>query len=289
MTALTWDQVGQRRYETGVDHGVLYIPDVSGDYTTGFAWNGLVSVTESPSGAESNKQYADNIPYLNLQSAEEFGATVEAFTYPEEFGQCDGTAMPSPGVFIGQQSRKAFGLCYRSKVGNDLNDDAGYKLHLIYSAKAAPSERGYTTVNDSPEPITFSWELTTVPIDAGVGYKSTAQITIDSTSADADALATLEGMLYGSAGVDPQLPSPADVLALFSGTVTEVSPTVPTYVSGTHTLTIPTQTGVEYKVNGSVITPGAHVITEDTLVTAHTLPGYAFVPGTDDDWFFDFS
>ena len=185
MTRVLWDQVGEKVYETGVDRGVLYIPDNTGDYTTGFAWNGLTAVTESPSGAESNKQYADNTVYLNLKSAEEFGATLEAFTYPEEFGQCDGSAAPTAGVRIGQQVRKTFGLSYRTLLGNDLDGtEYGYKIHLIYGADAAPSERAYGTVNDSPEAITFSWELSTTKVAVGtvkgVKYDPCASMTIDS-------------------------------------------------------------------------------------------------------------
>ena len=162
MAALTWDDVGDKLYETGVDHGVLYLPDSSGVYNTGFAWNGLTTVTESPTGAEPSAQYADNIKYLNLVSAEEFGGTIEAFTYPEEFAQCDGTELPSPGVALGQQIRKMFGMSYRTKVGNDVDGmDFGYKLHLLYGALAAPSEKAYATVNDSPEAISFSWDIST--------------------------------------------------------------------------------------------------------------------------------
>lgn len=287
MTKLSWDQVGERLFETGVDHGVLYLPDSSGDYNSGFAWNGLTTVTESPSGAESNPQYADNIKYLNLVSAEEFGATVEAFTYPDEFAQCDGTASPEPGVSIGQQARKVFGLSYRTKVGNDLDgQDFGYKLHLIYGALAAPSEKAYATVNDSPEALSFSWDLTTTPVQVE-GYKPTASMTLDSTKVDTTALSQLEDLLYGTSGVDPQLPQPDDVLALFAGSVTQATPTAPTYNSGTHTITIPTVTGVEYKINGEVVT-GSVVITEDTVVTANPTTGYRFPEVTDDDWFFDF-
>jgi hypothetical protein len=293
MALLTWDQTGERLYETGVDHGVLYLPNGAGVYDTGFAWNGLVSVTESPSGAESNPQYADNIKYLNLLSAEEFGATVEAFTYPDEFAQCDGTAMPQPGVSVGQQTRKTFGLSYRTRLGNDLNGtDYGYKLHLIYNALAAPSEKAYATINDSPEAITFSWELTTTPVEVGtvdsVMYKPTASLTIDSTKVNAAALTTLEEFLYGTAGTDPSLPAPADVLGLFSGTITTVTPVAPTYDSGTDTITIPSVTGVIYYINNEVVT-GAVVITADTMVTAKPAAGYKFTAGTDDDWFFDFS
>lgn len=288
MTRLMWDQVGERIYEYGVNYGVLYIPNNVGVYDIGYAWNGLVSVTESPSGAESNKQYADNIQYLNLISAELFGATLEAFTYPDEFGQCDGTLSPEPGVNVGQQSRKAFGLSYRTRVGNDLlGTDFGYKIHLVYGATAAPSEKAYATINESPEAITFSWEISTIPVDAGVSYKPTALITIDSTQVNSTALATLEDILYGTVGVDPALPTPAEVLAIFAGTVTTVTPTAPTFNSGTHVITIPTVTGVQYKINGLVVT-GTVTITVDTVVTANPLPGYKFPAVTDDDWFFDF-
>jgi hypothetical protein len=225
---VTWDNPGERVFETGVDHGVLYIPNNAGLYTTGVAWNGLTTVTESPSGAESNKQYADNIVYLNLISAEEFGATVEAFYYPDEFGQFDGSAEPAPGVTLGQQRRGSFGLSYRTLVGNDLvGTDYGYKLHLVYNAQAAPSEKARATVNDAPEATAFSWELTTTPaavgVVNGVSYKPTAHITVDSTKVDADALSDLEDLLYGTAGTgspevggtSPTLPSPAEVIALF--------------------------------------------------------------------------
>lgn len=223
MAALVWDEVGKRYYETGVDHGVLYIPNNLGVYNTGFAWNGLTAVTESPSGAEATPQYADNIKYLNLIGAEEFGATIEAFTYPEEFGQCDGSAEIVDGVLIGQQSRKTFGLSYRTRIGNDLDGvDHGYKLHLIYGALAAPSEKAYATINDSPEAITFSWELTTTAVAVGtigtppVEYRPTASITIDSTKVQAADLLAFETILYGGASTEPKLPLPAEVYTLFA-------------------------------------------------------------------------
>lgn len=288
MTKLAWDQIGERTYETGVDHGVLYIPDSGGVYDTGFAWNGLTTVTEKPSGADANPQYADNIKYLNLIAAEEFGATVEAFTYPVQFEQCDGTVSPTPGVTVGQQSRKSFGLSYRTKLGNDVDGgDYGYKLHLVFGALAAPSEKAYTTVNDKPEALGFSWDVTTTPVDVEA-LKPTAVMTIDSTLVDADGLAALEGVLYGSVGVDPRLPTPDEVVAFFSGTVTEAVPTAPTYVSGTHTITIPSVTGVVYKIGG-VTKTGAVVITQDTVVIAQPAEGYKFPAVTDDDWFFDFA
>jgi hypothetical protein len=294
MTELSWDAVGQRFYETGVDHGVLYIPDNVGAYNTGFAWNGLVSVTEAPTGAEANPQYADNIKYLNLLSAEEFGATIEAFTYPDEFGQCDGTAEPEPGVSVGQQSRKTFGLSYRTRVGNDLDGtDYGYKLHLVYGALAAPSEKAYATINDSPEAITLSWEVTTTPVVVGtigsVTYKPTASLTIDSTKADADSLAALEDLLYGTVGTDPELPLPAAVIALFAGSLVLATPTEPAFNSSTDTITIPTVTGVIYKISGEVVPAGSVVITENTVVTADPAPGYHFPDVTDDDWFYPYT
>ena len=293
MTKLVWDKVGERRYETGVDHGVLYIPNALGVYTNGYAWNGLTTVTESPSGAEANPQYADNIKYLNLMSVEEFGATVEAYTYPDEFGQCDGSAAPVPGVRLGQQGRKMFGLSYRTKVGNDLDPDLGYKIHLVYGALAAPSEKAFASVNDSPEAITFSWELTTTPVDVpgnnpanGKPYKPMASMEIDSTEVDADALAQLETILYGTAGADPRLPLPSEVIALFSGTITQVTPQAPTFNTTTDDITIPTVTGVEYLVDGSVVTGTVH-ITAPTIVEARPASGYSFPSNVDDDWGFD--
>lgn len=213
MSKLIWDQTGERLYETGVKMGVLY-PQVGGAYPKGVAWNGLTAVTESPSGAEANPLYADDIKYLNLMSAEEFGATVEAYTYPEEFAECDGSAAIATGVYIGQQPRKAFGLCYRTVLGNDVaNNEYGYKLHLIYGALAAPSEKAYATINDSPEAITFSWEITTTPVNV-TGFKPTASLTIDSTKVDKDKLAALEEVLYGSESEEARLPLPDEVITI---------------------------------------------------------------------------
>lgn len=213
MSKLVWDQTGQRYYETGVDHGVLYVQE-SGVYNKGVVWNGLISVTESPSGAEATPIYADNIKYLNLVSAEEFGASIEAYTYPEEFALCDGSAEIAKGVMIGQQTRKTFGLCYRTMLGNDVDGtDHGYKLHLIYGALAAPSEKAYSTVNDSPEAMTLSWELTTTPVSVN-GFKPTACVTIDSTKVDASKLAALEAVLYGSDSEEARLPLPDEIVTL---------------------------------------------------------------------------
>jgi hypothetical protein len=215
MPPLVWDEVGKRFYETGVDHGVLYMPDVSGAYNSGVAWNGLTSVSETPTGAEPTAQYADNIKYLNMISAEEFGATLEAFTYPEEFAEFDGLAVPEPGIAIGQQPRKTFGLSYRTRLGNDLEGEQhGYKLHLVYGCIASPSEKAYNTINDSPEAITFSWEISTTPVPV-TGYKPTSLIVIDSTVVASGELATLEDLLYGST-VAPELPSPDEVIAIFA-------------------------------------------------------------------------
>ena len=211
MAKLVWDQTGERFYETGVKNGVLYVQDESGEYPEGVAWNGLTAVTESPSGAEPTPLYADDIKYLNLMSAEEFGATIEAYTYPEEFEQCDGSAQLSAGVTIGQQVRKTFGLCYKTVVGNDVKgNDLGYKIHLIYGAKAAPSEKAYQTINDSPEAITFSWELTTTPVNV-TGFKPTANLVIDSTKVDDAKLAAIEAKLFGSDSEDAQLPLPDEI------------------------------------------------------------------------------
>lgn len=214
---LSWDDTGERFYETGVDRGVLYIPTV-GVYDNGVAWNGLVNVTEAPTGAEANPQYADNMKYLNLFSQEEFGGTIEAFTYPDEFNQFDGVAAPQAGVYLGQQQRGAFGLSYRTRIGNDEEGDShGYKLHLVYGAKASPSEKAYSTVNDTPEPITFSWELTTTPAPV-TGYDPVSIITIDSRTVDPTDLTALEVILYGEdvGPTDPALPTPDEVIAVFT-------------------------------------------------------------------------
>ncbi len=224
MSKLVWDKTGERLYETGVDRGVVYPVQTGGTYTKGVAWNGLTAVTESPSGAEASPIYADNIKYLNLMSAEEFGATIEAYTYPDEFAECDGSAEIAEGVLIGQQARKTFGLCYRTVLGNDVDsNDYGYKLHLIYGALAAPSEKGYATINDSPEAITFSWEVSTTPVNVK-GFKPTACVTIDSTKTDSGKLAALEDILYGKDptepegedGTEPRLPLPDEIAELMN-------------------------------------------------------------------------
>ena len=221
MSRIVWDKTGERYYETGVKQGVLYPIQNDGKYTKGVAWNGLTAVTESPSGAEATPLYADDIKYLNLISNEEFGCTIEAYTYPDEFAECDGSAALAAGVTIGQQKRKIFGLSYRTAFGNDVDGtDHGYKLHLIYGCQAAPSEKAYATINDSPEAITFSWEVTTTPVSV-TGFKPTSQITIDSTKVNPEKLTALEDILYGKDGesntaTEPRLPLPDEIAALFT-------------------------------------------------------------------------
>lgn len=215
MSKLVWDTTGERYYETGVKKGVLYV-QTAGAYPKGVAWNGLTAVTESPSGAEATALYADDIKYLNLMSNEEFGATIEAYTYPDEFAACDGSAALVDGVMIGQQKRSAFGLCYRTAIGNDTDgSDYGYKLHLVYGCQAAPSEKGYATINDSPEAITFSWEVTTTPVEV-TGHKPTSCITIDSTKVDPGKLAALEKVLYGGTDTEARLPLPDEITSIMS-------------------------------------------------------------------------
>ena len=214
MAKLVWDEVGKRTYETGVDKGVLYVQNDEGAYGKGVAWNGLTAVNESPSGAEPTPLYADNIKYLELTSKEEYGATIEAYTYPDEFEACDGSAEIGEGVVIGQQSRKVFGLCYRTVKGNDVkNNDYGYKIHLVYGCKAKPAQKNYQTINDSPEAITFSWEVSTTPVEVE-GFKPTATVTIDSTKVTAEKLKSIEEALYGTESVEPKLLLPNEILAI---------------------------------------------------------------------------
>ena len=217
MAKLVWDESGKRVYETGVRNGVLYVQGENGEYQKGVAWNGLTAVTESPSGAEPTALYADDIKYLELFSAEEFGATIEAYTYPEEFEACDGSASLGTGVTIGQQDRKAFGICYRTVVGNDVKgNEHGYKLHLVYGAKAKPSEKAYATVNDSPEAVTFSWEVTTTPVNVA-GFKPTATVTIVSTKIQPDKLKAIEDKLYGTQDQEPALLMPDEIRRIITG------------------------------------------------------------------------
>ena len=219
MATIIWDEVGKRFYETGVKNGVLYPRAADGTYPLGVAWNGLTTITESPSGAEPTPLYADDIKYLNLLSAEEFGATIEAYTYPDEFAVCDGSAALSLGVAVNQQRRTPFGLCYKTAIGNDTDDtDYGYKLHLIYGALAAPTDKGYTTINDTPEAITFSWAVTTTPVSV-TGFKPSASLTIDSTKVNAAKLALLEAILFGTVADDPRLPLPDEIKTIFDAAV----------------------------------------------------------------------
>lgn len=223
MSKIVWDKTGERFYETGVDHAVLYPISAAGLYNKGVPWNGITAINESPSGAEPNNLYADNIKYLVLVGAEDFGLTIEAYTYPDEWEECDGSAEIAPGVIAGQQNRKVFGLSYRTKLGNDVDgQDHGYKLHLVYGGLASPSERGYQTVNDSPEPINPSWEVTTTPVDVP-GFKPTARLIITSTKADPAKLAALEEILYGSDTAEPRLPLPEEVIELLKSAVTVVT------------------------------------------------------------------
>jgi hypothetical protein len=292
MTALAWDRVGERFYETGIDRGVLFLPDNTGDYNEGHAWNGLTTVTEKPSGADANAQYADNIKYLNLLAAEVFGATVEAFTYPDAFAQCDGTAEPEPGVYLGQQGRRVFGLAYRSQVGNDLEGtEHGYKLHLVYGALAAPSEKAYATINDSPSAIAFSWDVSTTPVPV-TGHKPTALLTIDSTKVDADNLAALEAILYGTDTDDPRLPQPDEVIAILGTGETNVdlrlAANQPTFDAATGVITLPAVAGVQWRVNGAnraagaqpAIAAGAAAEVEAVATAGNNLQG-------NDNWTFE--
>ena len=216
MAELKWDNPGERYYETGVKNCILYVQDAEGNYPKGVAWNGITAITESPSGAESEPLYADDTKYLNLISNEEFGATIEAYTYPDEFAECDGTAELAEGIKLGQQPRKQFGLCYLTTLGNDLKkNDYGYKLHLVYGCTAAPSEKGYATINDSPEAITFSWEVSTTPVDVP-GFKPTAHIEIDSTKVKPEDLAKIKAKLWGSASEEATLPLPNEIKTLIT-------------------------------------------------------------------------
>jgi len=214
MARLIWDEVGQRFFETGVKNGVLYVQDNDGSYKNGVVWNGLTAVTESPSGAEETPLYADDVKYLTLRSAEQFGATIEAYTYPEEFEQCDGSAAIATGVTIGQQARRAFGLCYRTALGNDIQgQEFSYKLHLLYGCTVAPSEKSYSTINDNPEAITFSWELSTVPVPVD-GFSPTASLVIDASKVDEEKMALLEDALFGDESNEAKLLLPNEIMEM---------------------------------------------------------------------------
>ena len=216
MSKIVWDAIGEHTFETGVRNGVLYLKDAQGAYSTGVAWNGLTSVSESPEGAEATDLYADDIKYLTLMSAENFKATIEAYTYPDEFAECDGSATIADGVTIGQQSRKPFGLCYRTAIGNDTDgNEHGYKLHIVYGCQASPSEKQYSTINDSPDAVTFSWEVSTTPVNVN-GKKPTATLIIDSTKADKAKLTALEAILYGAESTEPRLPLPDEIATLMT-------------------------------------------------------------------------
>jgi hypothetical protein len=290
MAPLTWDGTGEREYETGVDHGVLYpLNTTNGLYDDGVAWNGLTTVTETPSGAESNPQYADNIKYLDIRSAETFGGTIEAFTYPDEFAACDGSYAPQAGVNVGQQDRAVFGMSYRTKVGNDANAEAGVKLHLLYGLTASPSEKAYASVNDSPEAVAFSWEVTSNPVPV-TGKKPTSLLTIDSTKVTSAAFAELEDFLYGTEGSDPSLPSPDAVLAIFSAALTGITLLVPGFAA--NVITIPTLVGATYYVDGVVHAAGAlPALTtgQSKIVSARPNVGYKFNTPFVDEWLYKYT
>ena len=289
MTTLVFDAVGTHRYETGVDKGVLYLLNrESGLYDTGIAWSGLTEIKEKPGGAAANKTYADNILYLTLLSAETFDLEIDAYTYPEEFGACDGTVSPEPGVNVSQQGRAVFGMSYRTKVGTDSDPAAGYKLHLVYGLLASPSEKDYATVNDNPSEVAFSWTATSTPVPV-TDMLPTSLITIDSTQVDSDALAALEDDLYGTVGTDAFLPLPDVVLGLFAGSITMVDLTPATF-DGAHTITIPTQTGVTYYLDGVVHAGGSVVLTtgQTKVVSATANATYAFNLPVVTEWLFTF-
>lgn len=287
MAKLVWDKSGERLFETGVSKGVLY-PQVNGAYPNGVVWNGLTSVTESPSGADITDLWADNIKYASIRAAESFGATIEAYTYPDEFAACDGSAELVPGVFLGQQKRTLFGLSYRTQIGSDVDTsaDEAYKLHIIYNATAAPSDRSYSTMNESADAVTFSWELSTTPVSV-TGHKPTASLTIDSSKVDPAKLADLELVLYGDDGSAPRLPLPDEVASLMLGT--SVVPTDPSFVASTGVLTIPAKAGVVYYVNGALTTAGPmDALNGGVAVTVTAAPasGYYFPAGTNRTWYF---
>lgn len=289
MTVLTWDRTGERLYETGVDRGVLYIPN-NGIYDTGYAWNGLTAVTESPSGAEPTALYADNIKYLTLMSAEDYGITIEAYTFPVQFALCDGTAEASTGVFVGQQPRKPFGFSWRTRLGNDVSgSDFGYKIHLVWGGMASPAEKAFETINDTPDAITFSWEVSTNPVAAS-GFKPVASMTIDSTKVNAAALTQLENALYGTAGSAPRLPSPDEVIAMFTGSAPAIVIPLAPMATAEGVITIPTVPGVTYRradtnavVTGTVTIPE---IGQSLGIRAVPNSGYVFPDVAANYWSF---
>ena len=275
MSKIKWDQIGERFYETGVSKGVLY-PQKSGEYETGVAWNGLTAVNENPSGAEATPLYADNIKYLNLMSTEEFGATVEAYTYPDAFAACNGEGVLTDGVSIGQQKRSIFGLSYQTKVGNDVDPDLGYKIHIIYGALAAPSEKAYATVNDTPDAINFSWELSTTPVEV-TGFKPTASLVVDSTKVSPEALARLEAILYGDDNNDSRLPLPDEVLSIINGKkvssiAVTTAPTKVSYTEGeTFDATVMVITATYEDESTAVVTNYTFAPTEALTVSDETI------------------
>ena len=292
MTRLQWGAAVDRKFETGTDRGVLYHPNNLGLYESGTAWNGLTAVNLTPSGAESNKQYADNGPYLNLISAEEMGATIEALFYPNAFERYNGVYQPVPGFSIGQQDRPSFGFSFRTLVGDAVQGTSrGYKLHCLYACQAAPSEKNNQTVNDSPEATAFSWELTTTPVPVGTvngnELKPTAYLSFDSTLLPASLMDDLVDILWGSASTEPRLPQPAELVTMFD--LDLVAPDAPTFVSGTGVITIPSVTGVVYSIGGTPVTAGPQTALdpeETAVVTAAPDDGYYFAEGTVTTWSF---
>lgn len=284
--ALSWDGLAERLFKTGVSNGVLY-HQTDGVYNDGEAWNGLTTVTESPSGAEPNKQYADNIAYLNILSAEEFAATIECFTAPDGFDQYDGIAKTSSGLKIGMQARGVFGFSWKTKIGSALDEDLGYEIHFAYGLQASPSEKTNTTVNDSPEPQTYSWTLSSTPV-AVTGRRPTAIASVSSVdpSVDPDKLAALELILYGTVGVAPRLPLPDEIDTILGSGILTVTPLSPTFNGVDDEITIPGTTGVVYKVGGTVVT-GVVAIVADTLVTATPAAGYTFTGVFVTSWLFE--
>ena len=291
MSRLEWDKTGERLFETGTKNGVLYIYDASkvsattGPYTPGVAWNGLTAVNENPSGAEATPLYADNIKYLNLMSAEQFGATIEAYMYPDEFAACNGEAALGTGVSIGQQARSLFGLSYQTKIGSDTDSEKGYKIHLIYGALAAPSEKAYSTVNDSPEAITFSWEISTTPVEV-TGFKPTASLVIDSTKVDSDKLEALEALLYGTNSENASLPLPDQVLSIITGKKVSsiaitTAPTKTSYTAGDTfdatgmVVTATYDDTTSAAVTNYTVSPSGALSTSDTTVTISYTSGGA--------------
>lgn len=298
MSKIIWGKPGEKRWETGVDHGVHYRRNADGDYDLGVPWNGLTNVTQSPSGAESNKQYADNGVYANLKSAEEFGGTIEAWMYPKQFGPCIGLKEVVPGVYVAQQTRETFGFFYRTIIGNDLTSEAGHTWHLIWGADAAPSEESNATVNDSPELKGFSYEVTTSPVEIGTvdgeEYKATSHMWFDTTETDADFLAALGDILFGTDGVDPRLPSPREVIELATSVggptvVNLAGANAPSYNAATHVVTVPAVTGVTWQINGEDVANGeqpALTVGQSALVEPKPNPGVQLTG--DDDWYYEY-